>query len=503
MGQTRVDLYHLLEDLRDAYPSSVHETILVELVANALDSGAARITLEVNPAGGFLTIVDNGRGMSRRELTRFHDIASSTKAKGAGIGFAGVGVKLGLLEASAVLTESRFKGRSLATTWLLETALKAPWNWVEPHGLVGEQGTAVRLSIPNGLSPLLDEGFVEAVLHRQFAPLLDSAFEPILAGHYPGGVQLAVNGRWLGATPSLEGGLRATLAIKLPRQRRLAGLGYLVKMEEPLPEDQRGIRVSTFGKVICRGWDWIGLSTAAPDTVGGVIEVPGLASCLQTNKADFIREGRGGATYLRFREAIQSAVAQQLAEWGVDRSGRRPEPRSTRPHERDLKQILNRLVGDFPLLTALGDARAGGQRRLFHEDAGGEAPISGLVSFEKHKEGASENPVATQGPEEQPEPEPQVPRVEEQRRAKPNRRGHLQVRIRFENLPDTTELARLAEAVVWVNQSHPAYQRALAARSTGYHVALACALALAPLVAPEGQRAFISAFLASWGEVGV
>jgi hypothetical protein len=45
MGQTRVDLRHLLEDLRDAYPGSVEETILTEIVANSLDSGATTVRL--------------------------------------------------------------------------------------------------------------------------------------------------------------------------------------------------------------------------------------------------------------------------------------------------------------------------------------------------------------------------------------------------------------------------------------------------------------------------
>jgi hypothetical protein len=49
MGETRVDLLHLLEDLRDAYPGSLEETILTEIIANALDSGAATIRLESAP----------------------------------------------------------------------------------------------------------------------------------------------------------------------------------------------------------------------------------------------------------------------------------------------------------------------------------------------------------------------------------------------------------------------------------------------------------------------
>jgi len=39
VGETRVDLQHLLEDLRDAYTGALEETILTEVVANALVAG--------------------------------------------------------------------------------------------------------------------------------------------------------------------------------------------------------------------------------------------------------------------------------------------------------------------------------------------------------------------------------------------------------------------------------------------------------------------------------
>src|SRR5688572_25131995 len=106
MGETRVDLQHLLEDLRDAYSGAIEETILTEVIANALDSGATRIRIQTNPAEATLTVTDDGRGMKRRELARYHDIASSTKARGETIGFAGVGIKLGLLVSREVVTET-------------------------------------------------------------------------------------------------------------------------------------------------------------------------------------------------------------------------------------------------------------------------------------------------------------------------------------------------------------------------------------------------------------
>jgi hypothetical protein len=55
MSETRVDLVHILEDLRDAYPASIEDTILTEIMANALDSGArmlepaTTIRLQRNP----------------------------------------------------------------------------------------------------------------------------------------------------------------------------------------------------------------------------------------------------------------------------------------------------------------------------------------------------------------------------------------------------------------------------------------------------------------------
>src|SRR2546427_307319 len=78
VGETRVDLLHLLEDLRDAYPGAAEETILTEIVANAIDSGAAGLTFTADPAEGALTIVDDGGGMRRRDLARYHDVAATT-----------------------------------------------------------------------------------------------------------------------------------------------------------------------------------------------------------------------------------------------------------------------------------------------------------------------------------------------------------------------------------------------------------------------------------------
>lgn len=145
----------------------------------------------------------------------------------------------------------------------------------------------------------------------------------------------------------------------LARKRKPAGVGALYRSPSPLPIAARGVAVSTLGKVIRRGWDWLGLAPTAPEHVGGLIEIPALAESLTLNKADFVRSGPRGIAYLAYRKAIQQAVATQLAVWGEGPSQEdSARQRAARPLERDLESVLVRLADDFPALAPLVEGEA-------------------------------------------------------------------------------------------------------------------------------------------------
>ncbi len=520
MGETRVDLLHLLEDLRDGYPGSLEETILTEIVANSLDSRASRITLTADPARGTFTVVDDGSGMRRRELARYHDIAASGKMRGEGIGFAGVGIKLGLLASEEVLTETRLGKSHVATRWHLSSRHRAPWKWIPPPGLVEEKGTAVHLKLRNPLSPLLDTGFLETALRSHFQPLLDPGFEQILSAHYPQGASFTVNGRRL-EKEEWKAAETGRLFLRLARQRKPSAMGELLRDALPLPEERRGIAVSTFGKIIKRGWDWLGVLPASPERLGGLIEVPALAECLTLNKTDFIRVGQKGAIYLAYRKAIQEAVTAQLAEWGDTPDQREKRLARARPLERDLEAVLSDLAEEFPLLEALVKQHVGGQRKLPIRKGPGEA--SGALALTSIAPAA---PESGESPGEEPAPREEGETAPEELETRPNRgadtlrvpapppdgallpgsRGPRRparygLSLQFESRPRDPELGRLVESTVWINDAHPAYLRAAASRSEGYHIALAAAMALASVaVDPPHQRAFLAAFFTRWGE---
>jgi hypothetical protein len=535
VGETRVDLQHLLEDLRDAYTGSLEETILTEAIANALDSGATRVRLLTDAAAATLTIIDDGRGMQRRELARYHDIAASTKQRGEGIGFAGVGIKLGLLVSREVITETRRGATHVATRWHLASRHRAPWKWLPPPGLTTARGTAVRMILTNQLSSLLDSGWVEETVRRHFEPLLDSTFSDLLRRHYPNGLAFEVDGRELTGVDGARSE-RAPIAIRLGRRRTPSALGY-IERNGVVGADREGIAISTFGKVIKRGWDWLGLTPTGHGRITGLIEASDLAACLTLSKNDFIRSGARGATYLAYRKAIQEVVSRQLAAWGDGHDGE-ARPRMARL-ERDLERVLEDLAEDFPLLRSLVDRRAGGQKRLPMPGRGSEhvpAPLFADVPVGHEPSdavagGGARGVSAVPGEPETSTPEPSVPSPREPAsgpgepqegepigpdgghahthataagaldtvagRRRPARYGLL---VQFESRPGELELGRLVDSTIWINDAHPAYARAAGSRSLGYHTALAVALALAPLaVEPRQEHSFITQFLAQWG----
>jgi hypothetical protein len=266
--------------------------------------------------------------------------------------------------------------------------------------------------------------------------------------------------------------------------------------------------------------DWLGLAPAAYAHVTGLIKAPDLAAGLTLSKNDFIRSGARGASYLAYRKAIQEVVSRQLGEWGDRREGD-GRLRTTRL-ERDLERVPEDLAEDFPLLRTLVDRRTGGQKRLPMPGRGHDQVPTPLFANVPagHELAGAETPASPTAPlpEDVPRPGNQPPHHEEPAApvesyphgvaaaaapdTVPGRRrtARYGLLVQFESRPGDSELARLVDSTIWINDAHPAYVRAVASRALGYHTALAVALALAPLaVDVHDEHGFITQFLAQWG----
>lgn len=494
MRETKVNLKHLLEDIRDSYSLPLAEVIIIELIANALDSGASKIFFKSDKENRTITVVDNGKGMKRKAIADYHNIAATTKVKGKGIGFAGVGAKLSLLIASSVLTKTKGGyGSHCATTWYLKNETSAPWKFVPFGGKVSyPRGTAVVIQLKEENSPLFSEEFITQTILHHFHPLFEpQIFENLLRYIYRKGVEFFVNGKKISfSRPGFS--FFQSFQIRVGRRSgRLTGWGYLARPKEenfvPLFE---GLAISTFGKVIKSGWEWIGLSVGEKSRVYGIVEIPALSEILTTNKMDFLKDVTSLKKYYRYRKGIQEAVLPLLKELGQEIAETEQE-RQFHSLSRDIERALRYLVGDFPELVPLlgirkareniGLALAQGQRLLgITEEREENPPPSQESKIEK----------SSQNPEE-------APFLDSRKEGK---KGPA-ISVGFEERGEGERLARMVEHKVWINTSHPAYLKAQEKKFEQYHILFSVAWALSRFLEDgRSPQEFIDSFLSSWGK---
>lgn len=491
MNETRVNLKHLLEDIRDSYPMPLEEVIIVELVANALDSGASRVSFFINPSEKSLTILDNGKGMRRPELREYHNIAATTKIRGKGIGFAGIGAKLSLLVATSVITETRGgHGSRCATTWHLSSATRAPWKFIPFSGKVPySRGTAVTIVFDKD-SALLSEQFIQKTIRYHFYPLFVPEFIDVIFRYiYKKSIVFEINNQPIlhpeAHLPPLARPFRIILGRKL---KRAAGFGFLIKREPAeilSAAESFGLAISTYGKVIKYGWEWVGIKPKADSPIYGMVEIPALAEILTINKMDFLRDAASLKKYYQYRKAIQEAILPILEKFGE--SIKTEEQKNyLKPLTQEIERTLKDLISDFPeILPLLGLKRIKEKGLLKTEE-----PLIDILQEkdieEKSKEGArqkkeyketakilqKENLVSKKGPA---------------------------LLIGLEQALENEPIARMVENKIFINTNHPAYQKAFKQGFGEYHTIFCVAWTLSHyLEDSHSPQSFINNFLAIW-----
>ena len=507
MGETRVNLKHLLEDIRDSYPYPLEEAIITELIANALDSGASEIRFLTIPEHGTLSVVDNGNGMTHRNFEEYHDIASTTKIRGKGIGFAGVGVKLALLVSREVITETKSGSFHKATQWKIDSSQRALWQYIKPNGLVNSKnGTAVSIILKKNDSELLRNSFIENVIKEHFYPILDNEFmDNILKDVvYKKGVTFLINDRRITLPEAKNVILSTFFLVKLGRRSKLAGIGFLNKCKEELPEDQRGMAISTYGKIIKQGWDWIGIVPKNPKHLTGIIEIPNLSEILTTNKADFLKDTNSLKKYYRYRKAVQEAINPILQVYGEVSAPREKTENGLKPLENEIERILGNLLNDFPELSPLlGTGRTGESVKGIIPDS--EAPLIGRDAEEEvitRIQGSSSRESGIEAIEGDIPGERIVVSDEPIKpgREHSGRRKRPGLMISFLNNSNSDELGWLTENTICINKGHPAYRKVIDTEAEKYHIVLSVSWVLSSYLQDEkSPQAFINRFLSSWG----
>lgn len=321
------DWKKLIQDFRDQFPYDPFTALIVETFANALDAKATKIKIRVD--GNTYKILDNGNGMTPYDFKEYHNIASLTKRRGEGIGFAGVGAKVFLDRAEYTITETKSRNFNGTTYWAFYGD-SLEWKPVTALDKVEyPSGTYVEVKLRNDedLSKL-DPLFIKKVLQQYY--------NSILLGYY-NLRSVTINKKevepW--QVPQNEVEKRKEFEFKYGKYRIK---GFFVKSMEPLPEEFQGPFIVVYGKTVMQ-W-WFRQYPLNSETFYGLILADPLIDILRTSKSDFER------TSMLWKQ-FHSKAGRVFSEW-LDEIGAKPGlptvsadlDRMSRELEKSINQVL-------------------------------------------------------------------------------------------------------------------------------------------------------------------
>ncbi len=501
-----IDYEHFLNDIRDMYPFSIDEAVLVELIANSLDAKTTLLDIRIDPEQKIFELTDNGKGMTARGFELYHNFSTSFKRKGYGIGFAGLGAKLALKISDKIVTETRQKSTSSKSFWgTSEWKFEKPkrrsrsssqpvWYDLDERTLT-HHGTRVRIHLKSKSHALLKPGEVAAIIHRHYLPLLELHEFYEMSGIYKR-VSILINGQ-LYESPRFTPQKTKKYIMRRGKSRKPYAFARFELHPDELPEEMQGIAVSTFGKIIKR--DYLKQYFPNMNRVSGIIEVPELVEALTTNKCDFRKEGTAGNKYYRFSKLAQQEFRKWLEELQLIE-------RKEIKHDRDaqkLQRVINRILGDIPDLQKFYGFRTN-RDSLVKEDDGeytGTQPekISGEQETEKQqsnddiiKEAIDKAVKRIQGldPGEDTAADTKV------------RSTRFGPKIQYTDEPNRDDISWMNGDVVLINTAHPTFQKAVSKKVVEYHNLFAVATAMLRDIPTATEKLqLLEEFMSRWGKV--
>lgn len=280
-----IKILQTLKNLLDMYAYPKEEVLVLEAVANGIDAKAKKINIsfEQKDSDHHIIFLNNGPPMNKEDFQNYHTISSSTKTKGEGIGFAGVGAKIFLAawEKAEIITVTGKDNKVLVSRMFrrrdnveYDSSLDGiPIKQILGNKkLIHKYGTSYQVKvtakgfewIKNNIHEKLQFWFNYALLSKT--------------------LELTVNDKTI--KPWQPPGEKIFKRIKHKNQIISC---YIWISEEDIPEDERHVVYSVFGKRIKNeSVDWANqIKGNASQRVSCIADVSVLANQLVANKEDF------------------------------------------------------------------------------------------------------------------------------------------------------------------------------------------------------------------------
>lgn len=330
------DWRKLIEDFRDQFPYDPLTALIAETFANALDAKATKIEIHVD--GNIYRILDNGKGMTPYDFREYHNIASLTKRRGEGIGFAGVGAKVFLDRGEYTITETKTLNFNGTTYWAFYGD-SLEWEPIAtPNKIDHPTGTYVEVKLRN------DEDISK--LNPQFIKkALQQYYNAVLLGYYHIR-SVTINGievkPWQVPESKIE--RRKDFEFKYGGHHIK---GFFIKSKHVLPEVFQGPFIAVYGKTVMQ-W-WFRQYPLKSETFYGLILADHLIHILRTSKSDFERTSM---LWKKFHGKMGRVFSNWLDEIGA--KPKLPPPSDLDEMTRKLEKTINKVLR-MPELTDLAN----------------------------------------------------------------------------------------------------------------------------------------------------
>ena len=536
-----VNFQNLIQDLVDMYPYNIFEVIITELVANSLDAKASDISIAFNKDKNLLVVEDNGMGMTKRQFDQYHDFAAGLKARGDGIGFAGLGAKISFSIASRVQTETyspKFKGRS---NWYLKSQKELVWEKFHELSELKHEGTRVEVyfNIEKKQDiPIMAAGQnIREILLKHFLPLFDIKFLDMYdtLGFYGKNLRFKINGTIIKPF-ELEKSFKLSKVKKVffESDGKRYGYGLLAISEDESIEksDAAGIGISVYGKIIQH--DFFGqFPGELASKVFGILEVPPFIKFLNTSKTGFIKSRGSSQQFNKFYEPLRENFKIWLNEIGV-KSIEVIDSEEAIKLEQEVKKLLLEIpevknLFDLKSRTnvlagnELGDIKSSysnGASRT-SSDKSPKSSKSPDLSGSEEGGGNPENTIEAAGKLNEKNitkgiydiglglGESLVEDLKGMIRSNiTSRRKKSGFKISFANRNDRADLAWIEKDIIIINSSHPSYlkiRKSSAGRKV--HNIFSIAIALSREMQDQGiikdKDLFIDEIMSKWGKIKI
>jgi len=276
----KIDVMHALEDFLDAYDNRA-EMVVAEAIANAIDVGAGRISVDLKVDlndDRTVSFHNDGPPMTERQFNDYHVIARSSKSKGVGIGFAGIGAKVYLAawDKASIRTETT-DGKSARGSDMYVRKRTLKCRHVSPT--LKKRGTLYRVT-------LQPEDY--AYLEGRAADLISEVFDPAIAS----GLKITLNGERIKPwNPARELAKTFTVSVKGKKFRVVLSV-----TKEDISARKTHVQYHVSGKIIStKKPDW--MSEVKPEYFGRIhayVDATAISDKLNLTKTNF-KSGVGSA----------------------------------------------------------------------------------------------------------------------------------------------------------------------------------------------------------------